>query len=225
MRLIVGMSGATGAIFGVRLLEALRALDVETHLVVSPWADQTIKLETEYSPAEVRRLASVAYDPQNQAAAISSGSFVTAGMIVAPCSMKLLSAIAHGYGEDLIARAADVVIKERRKLVLIARETPLNSIHLENMLRLSNLGAVILPPMPAFYNRPRTLDDVVNHIVARALDQFGLHTDLTQRWGEPRRRRGPAAVPAAPDGAGGETAGGGGAVASRPAPTGPGGAS
>lgn len=194
------MSGATGAIFGVRLLEALRDLEVETHLVVSPWADQTIKLETDRSPADVRRLAKVTYDADNQAAAISSGSFVTAGMIVAPCSMKLLSAIAHGYGEDLITRSADVVIKERRKLVLIARETPLSSIHLENMLKLSNLGVVILPPMPAFYNKPRTLDDVVNHIVARALDQFGLHTDLTRRWGERRRRSRPAAAgePAGP---------------------------
>jgi 4-hydroxy-3-polyprenylbenzoate decarboxylase len=189
MRLIVGISGATGAIFGVRLLEALRSADVETHVVISEWAAQTLKLETEYSMDEVRRLASVVYDPGNQAAAISSGSFLTAGMIVAPCSMKTLSAIAHGYGEDLITRAADVVLKERRKLVLIARETPLSSIHLENMLKLSNLGVVIMPPMPAFYNRPKTLDDMVNHIVARALDQFGLHTDLTRRWGEPRRRR------------------------------------
>jgi 4-hydroxy-3-polyprenylbenzoate decarboxylase len=188
MRLIVGMSGATGAIFGIRLLQALGRLDVETHLVISPWAERTIKLETEYTPAEVRRLASVTYSPDNQAAAISSGSFVTAGMVVAPCSMKLLSAIAHGYGEDLLARAADVILKERRKLVLIARETPLSSIHLENMLKLSNLGVVILPPVPAFYNRPRSLEDVVDHIVARALDQFDLNTDLTRRWGEPSRR-------------------------------------
>lgn len=184
MRLIVGITGATGVVFGIRLLEALRTLEVETHLMMSEWAEKTMRLETTYTPEEVRALASYYYDRDNQAAAISSGSFLTAGMVIAPCSMNSLAAIAHGLGSNLIHRAADVVLKERRKLVLVPRETPLNSIHLENMLRLSNLGAVILPPVPAFYNRPATLDDMVNHITARVLDQIGIPNDLTSRWGE-----------------------------------------
>lgn len=184
MRLVVGITGATGTIFGIRLLEALRELEVETHLVMSTWAEKTLRIETTYTPEEVRALASFSYDEHNQAAAISSGSFRTEGMVIAPCSMKSLAAMAWGYGDNLLQRAADVVLKERRKLVLVPREMPLSSIHLENMLRLSNLGAVICPPMPAFYNQPASLDDMVNHVTARILDQFGIPNELTVRWGE-----------------------------------------
>jgi 4-hydroxy-3-polyprenylbenzoate decarboxylase len=183
MKIIVGITGATGAIFGIKILEALKDQGVETHVIISKWAETTIRLETSYDFKDVLNLASVVHSPTNQAASISSGSFQTDGMIIAPCSMKTLAAIRIGYTDTLIARAADVVLKERRKLVLLARESPLNEIHLENMLALSRAGAVILPPMLAFYNRPKTLDDAINHIVARTLDQFGIDTGLTQRWG------------------------------------------
>lgn len=181
-RLIVAMTGATGAIFGIRLLESLQGQDVETHLVISKWAERTIEHETAYTAAQVRELATVVHPLQNQGAVISSGSFQTLGMAVAPCSMKTLAAIACGLADNLIHRAADVVLKERRKLVLMPREMPLHEIHLENMLRLTRMGAVMVPPMPAFYNHPATLDDVVNHVVARVLDQFGLPADFARRW-------------------------------------------
>lgn len=181
-RLIVAMTGATGAIFGIRLLEALQGQDVETHLVISKWGERTIEHETSYTVAQVRELATAVYSLQNQGAAISSGSFLTMGMSVVPCSMKTLAAIACGLADNLIHRAADVVLKERRKLVLMPRETPLHEIHLENMLRLTRMGAVMVPPMPAFYNHPATLDDMVNHVVARVLDQFGLPADFARRW-------------------------------------------
>ncbi|MBP1157197.1 MULTISPECIES: UbiX family flavin prenyltransferase [unclassified Paenibacillus] len=181
-KIIVGMSGATGAIFGIRILEVLKELNIESHLVMSKWAETTIRLETKYSVDEVLKLASVVHGPSNQAASISSGSFRTDGMIIAPCSMKTLAAISAGYADSLIARAADVILKERRKLVIMARETPLNDIHLQNMLNLSRAGALILPPMPAFYNNPETLDDMINHIVARTLDQFDIDNSLTKRW-------------------------------------------
>jgi 4-hydroxy-3-polyprenylbenzoate decarboxylase len=183
MRLIIGMTGATGAPLGVRLLEALRELDgVETHLVMSRWARTTIELETPYTAREVSKLADVAYGPGDQAAAISSGSFRTDGMIVVPCSMKTLAGIRSGYAEGLVARAADVVLKERRKLVLVPRETPLSEIHLDNMLALTRMGAVMVPPMPAFYNHPDGIDDIVDHIVARVLDQFDLPAPRARRW-------------------------------------------
>ncbi len=182
MRIIVGMSGATGAIFGIRMLEALRTFGVETHLVMSKWAETTIRLETEYSIAEVKELASVVHDSMNQAASISSGSFRVDGMIIAPCSMKSLASIRAGMSDGLLGRAADVILKERKKLVILAREAPLNDIHLENMLALSKMGAVIIPPVPAFYNHPKTIDDIVNHIVARTLDQFEINNSLTKRW-------------------------------------------
>ncbi|MCL6592764.1 MAG: UbiX family flavin prenyltransferase [Alicyclobacillus sp.] len=185
MRIIVGITGATGAILGIRMLEALRAHGVETHLVLSKWAEATVRVETDYTLEQVRQLASVVHAEHNQAAAISSGSFRTDGMVIAPCSMKTLAAIRMGYTDNLIARAADVTLKERRKLVLIARETPLNDIHLENMLALSRMGAVILPPMLAFYNRPKSLEDALRHIVARTLDQFGIDNHWTRRWLEP----------------------------------------
>lgn len=182
MKLIVGITGATGAIYGVRILERLREAAVETHLVVSRWGARTLLHETPYSREHVESLASVSYRPADMGAAISSGSFHTDGMIVAPCSAKTLAAIAHGFGEGLIHRAADVVLKERRRLVLVVREAPLSDIHLENMLRLSRTGAVILPPVPAFYNHPRTVDDIVDHTVARVLDQFGLQVSGAERW-------------------------------------------
>ena len=183
MRLIVGMTGATGAPLGVRLLEVLRDLDdVETHLVMSRWARTTIELETAYSVREVAKLADVVYGPGDQAAAISSGSFLTAGMVIVPCSMKTLAGIRTGYADGLIARAADVCLKERRRLVLVPRETPLGDVHLENMLSLTRMGATIFPPLPAFYNHPATLADAVDHLVVRILDQFGISAPGAKRW-------------------------------------------
>ncbi len=183
MRLIVGMTGATGAVFGIRLLENLREIpDVETHLVLSRWARTTIELETGRSVREVAELADVTHSPQDQGATISSGSFRTDGMIIAPCSMKTLAAIRAGYADGLVARAADVVLKERRKLVLVPRETPLSEIHLEHMLALTRMGAQMVPPMPAFYNHPATVEDIVDHITARILDQFDLPAPAARRW-------------------------------------------
>jgi 4-hydroxy-3-polyprenylbenzoate decarboxylase len=181
-RLIVGITGATGAILGVRLLEVLRGSEVETHLIVSKWGAATLAHETPYTPDQVRRMAVCSYSLNDQGAAPSSGSFLTSGMVVAPCSMRTLAAIAHGLGENLIHRAADVILKERRKLVLVVREAPLSEIHLENMLKLSRMGAVILPPVPAFYNRPQSIPEMVDHMVMRILDQFGIHLNLTGRW-------------------------------------------
>jgi len=181
-RLIVGMTGSTGAIFGVRFLEALKQADVESHLVVSKWAQRTIEHETNYTLEQVRALASVVHGSGDMAATISSGSFLTEGMVVIPCSMRTLGGIAGGYGEHLVHRAADVVLKERRKLVLVVRETPLSQVHLENMLKLARIGVIMLPPVPAFYNHPQTVDDIVNHIVARVLDQFGIEAPFAKRW-------------------------------------------
>ena len=182
MKLIVGITGATGTVFGVRILELLKDTGVESHLVISKWGTRTLVHETAHTVDYVRALASVTYSDSDQGAAISSGSFLTEGMIIAPCSMRTLAAIAHGQGDNLIHRAADVILKERRKLVLMVRESPFNDIHLENMLKLSRMGVVIIPPVPAFYNRPQNLDDMINHIVMRALDQFGLHIDPVARW-------------------------------------------
>jgi 4-hydroxy-3-polyprenylbenzoate decarboxylase len=182
MRVIVGITGATGVIYGVRLLERLREAGVETHLVISRWGARTLTHETPYSREQVEALAHTSYAPGDMGAAISSGSFQTAGMIIVPCSAKTLGAIAHGFGDGLIHRAADVILKERRKLLLAVREAPLSDIHLENMLKLSRMGAVILPPMPAFYNNPRSLTDIVEYTVARMLDQFGIDVPGAQRW-------------------------------------------
>jgi 4-hydroxy-3-polyprenylbenzoate decarboxylase len=182
LRLIIGITGATGTIYGVRLLERLRESGEETHLVISRWGARTLLHETPYTREQVEALATVAYAPGDMGASISSGSFRTDGMIIAPCSAKSLAAIAHGYGENLIHRAADVVLKERRKLVLAVREAPLSSIHLENMLTLSRMGAMVMPPLPAFYNHPRTIDDIVDYTVARLLDQFGLEVSGAERW-------------------------------------------
>jgi 4-hydroxy-3-polyprenylbenzoate decarboxylase len=183
VRLIVAMTGATGAPFGVRLLEVLREIEhVETHLVLSWWARATVELETPYGARDVARLADVVHSPGAQGAAISSGSFRTDGMVIVPCSMKTLAGIRTGYADGLIGRAADVVLKERRKLVLVPRETPLSEIHLDNMLALTRMGAVVLPPMPAFYNHPASVDDVVDHVVSRVLDQFDLPAPAARRW-------------------------------------------
>ncbi len=192
MRLIVGITGATGAIYGVRLLERLREVGAETHLVISRWGARTLIHETAWSRERVESLATASYAPADMGAVISSGSFRTDGMVIAPCSAKTLAAIAHGFGDNLIHRAADVVLKERRKLVLAVREAPLSDIHLENMLKLSRMGAVILPPMPAFYNHPRTIDDVVDHTVARILDQFGIEVTEAMRWSGDMGVRGPS---------------------------------
>ncbi|MFE2319938.1 non-oxidative hydroxyarylic acid decarboxylases subunit B [Streptomyces sp. NPDC059441] len=187
-RVILGMTGATGAVFGVELLRRLRNQpDVETHLVLSQWAKATIHLETDLSVREVTDLADVTYSWNDQGAAISSGSFRMDGMIIAPCSMKTLAGIRTGYADGLIPRAADVTLKERRPLVLVPRETPLSEIHLENMLALSRMGARIVPPMPAFYSRPKNIDDLVEHVVVRVLDQLDIQVSSTQRWdGIPR---------------------------------------
>ena len=182
MKLIVGITGATGTIFGVRLLEVLKDAGVESHLVLSKWGARTLVHETPFTVECVKGLATCAYPDSDQGAAISSGSFVTDGMIVAPCSMRTLAAIAHGQGDNLIHRAADVILKERRKLVLLVREAPFSDIHLENMLKLSRMGVAIIPPVPAFYNHPQTIDDIVNHIVIRILDQFDIHLDASTRW-------------------------------------------
>ena len=181
-RVIVGITGATGTIFGVRLLQVLQGTGVETHLVMSKWAARTLVQETAHTVEQVQQLATRVYPLGDQGAAISSGSFLTLGMIVVPCSMRTLAAIAHGLGDNLIHRAADVILKERRRLVLAIREAPLSEIHLENMLKLSRMGVVISPPVPAFYNRPQTIDDIVNYSVARLLDQLDIHIDVRNRW-------------------------------------------
>jgi flavin prenyltransferase len=188
-RLIVGITGASGSIYGVRILEMLRGTGIETHLVMSRWGARTLVHETRYTPEQVQRLASVAHPLTDQGASISSGSFVTMGMVIAPCSARTLAAIAHGLGDHLVHRAADVVLKERRKLVLAVREAPLHEIHLENMLKLSRMGVVIAPPVPAFYSNPASIDELVNYTAARLLDQFGIHVDVS-RW--------PGLNPAAP---------------------------
>ena len=181
-RLIVGLTGATGSILGVRLLEALKECDVESHLIISKWAQQTIEHETSYTVKQVCALADVYHNSVNMAAEISSGSFITEGMVVIPCSVRTLASIAHGYGDHLIHRAADVILKERRRLVLVVRESPLSEVHLENMLKLARIGVSIIPPMPAFYNHPKSVNDIVDHIVARVLDQFGITAPFAKRW-------------------------------------------
>ena len=187
-RLIVGITGASGTIYGIRLLERLRALDVESHLILSRWGARTLLHETSYTVEQVQQLATRTYAQGDQGAAVSSGSFVTMGMIVLPCSMRTLGTIAHGVGETLIPRAADVVLKERRRLVLGIREAPLHEIHLENMLKLARMGVSICPPTPAFYNQPQSIDDIVDYSVTRLLDQLGIHAIRAARWtGEMRK--------------------------------------
>ncbi|MBT7824752.1 MAG: UbiX family flavin prenyltransferase, partial [Thaumarchaeota archaeon] len=172
-----------GVIYGIRMLETLKKLGVETHLIMSEWGEKCISMETEHSPEYVKSLANTTSDSKNMAASVSSGTHRINGMIVAPCSMKTLAAIANGYDDTLVARSAGVTIKEGRKLILMARETPLSAIHLENMLKLSRLGVVILPPVTEFYTNPKTIDDIVNHGVGKCLDQFDIDHDLYPRWG------------------------------------------
>jgi 4-hydroxy-3-polyprenylbenzoate decarboxylase len=181
-RLIVGISGASGAIYGVRLLELLRKTDIETHLVMSRSAEMTLAYETDLKPKDVKALASVVHPIADVGASISSGSFPTMGMVVVPCSIKTMSEIATGVTDTLLARAADVVLKEKRRLVLALRETPLHAGHLRNMTLLAEIGAIVAPIVPAFYNKPKTVDDIVNHTVGRLLDQFGIETDVVKRW-------------------------------------------
>ncbi|MCE2614621.1 MAG: UbiX family flavin prenyltransferase [Nitrosopumilus sp. (ex Thoosa mismalolli)] len=183
MRLIVAITGSTGAIYGIRMLETLKKLHVETHLVISEWGEKCISMETVHSVDYVKSLATTVSDEKNMASSVSSGTHRIDGMIVVPCSMKTLSAIANGYDDTLVARAAGVTIKESRKLVLMVRETPLSAIHLENMLKLARLGIVILPPVTEFYTKPKSIDDIVNHGVGKCLDQFDLEHDLYHRWG------------------------------------------
>ena len=181
-RLIVGITGATGTIFGVRLLQMLHGSGIETHMVMSKWGARTLIHETDYTVEQVQNLATHNYPLGDQGAAISSGSFITLGMVIVPCSMRSLAAIANGLADNLVHRAADVILKERRKLILVVRESPFNDIHLENMLKLSRMGVVILPPVPAFYNHPQSLDDMINHVTMRILDQFDIHLDVMNRW-------------------------------------------
>jgi flavin prenyltransferase len=185
-RIVVGLSGATGAIYGIRLLQALQPhADVETHLVISDPARETIRLETDWTIPQIEALATATYAIADLTAAISSGSFKTDGMVVVPCSMKTLSAIANSYNDNLLVRAADVTLKERRRLILVPRETPLHAGHLRLMLLATEMGAILVPPTPAFYNHPTTLDDIVNHTVGRLLDLLGIETQgLLKRWGE-----------------------------------------
>ena len=185
-RLIVGISGASGVAYGVRLLEALKSLAIETHLVLTQSAEVTLAYETDYKVADVQALADVAYSVRDIGAAIASGSFPSAGMIVAPCSIRSMSEIATGVTSNLLTRSADVTLKERRRLVLLVRETPLHTGHLRTMLALSEIGAVIMPPVPAFYALPETVADIVDHTVGRALDLFDIDSDLVRRWRDPQ---------------------------------------
>ncbi len=183
MRLIVGITGSTGVIYGIRLLEVLKKLNVETHLVMSNWGSKCVDMETDHTIDYVKSLATSISDERNMASSVSSGTHKVDGMIVAPCSMKTLSAIANGYDDTLVARAAGVTIKENRKLILMVRETPFSAIHLENMLKLSRIGVVILPPVTEFYTKPKSIDDIINHGVGKCLDQFDLEHNLYPRWG------------------------------------------
>jgi 4-hydroxy-3-polyprenylbenzoate decarboxylase len=183
-RIVTALTGASGVVLGITLLKALQACpEAETHLIISPVAAQIIGLETDLRVEQVLALADYGYAADDMAAAIASGSFPTNAMVVLPCSMKTLAAIAHGLADNLIARAADVTLKEGRKLILAPRETPLNLIHLENMLTAAKAGACIMPPIPAFYNRPKSIADLANHLAGRTMDQLGLPNNLSQRWG------------------------------------------
>lgn len=183
MRLIVGITGATGVIYGIRLLQVVNRLpELETHLVVSEATEMTLQSESSWTIPQIEALASHVYDNKDIGARISSGSFQTAGMVIIPCSIKTMSSVAQSFSYNLITRAADVILKEKRKLVLVVRETPLHSGHLRNMAELSERGAVILPPMPAFYHFPKTLDDIINQTVGKILDQFDIEHSLFKRW-------------------------------------------
>ncbi|MGI0056031.1 MAG: UbiX family flavin prenyltransferase [Nitrosarchaeum sp.] len=184
MKLVVGITGSTGVIYGVRLLQVLKEKNIQTNLIFTEWAKKCLAMETNFTIDEVKSLATTVSDESNMAASISSGTHKMDGMIIIPCTMKTLSSIAVGYDETLVARAAGVTLKESRKLVLVTRETPLTAINLENMLKLARLGVVILPPVPGFYTKPKTIDEIVNHTVGKCLDQFNIEHNLYKRWGE-----------------------------------------
>jgi flavin prenyltransferase len=183
LRLVVGISGASGVIYGLRTLEILHSMKIETHVVLSQWGEKNIEIETDKTIEYVRSLATALYGNDSLAAPISSGSFLHSGMIIVPCSMKTLASIANGYDETLISRAAGVTLKESRLLVVVPRETPLSRIHLQNMLRLAEAGAVIMPAMPGFYHKPTSLQDLVDHLVSKIIDQFNIRNNLSRRWG------------------------------------------
>ena len=182
MKLIVGISGATGAIYGIRTLQTLKACQIESHLVLTDSAKRTIEMETTFTVKEVESLADYVHDNKDIGASISSGSYKTDGMLIAPCAIKSLSALANSYNDSLLVRAADVILKERRKLVVIPRETPLHIGHLKLLITVAEMGAVILPPMPAYYHMPKTIEDIVNQTVGKALDQFDVDHQLFKRW-------------------------------------------
>lgn len=195
-RLIIGITGASGAIYGIRALDALKDIpDIETHLVISPAGRRTIAEETDWKLPDIEALAKVVHKHADIGAAVASGSFITAGMIIAPCSIKTLSEIANSHSDNLLTRAADVCLKERRRLVLLVRETPLHLGHIELMAQATRCGAVVLPPMPAFYNRPQTIDDIVNHTVGKALDQFEIPHGLFKRWKDSPNEAGHSTTP------------------------------
>lgn len=182
-KIVVAISGASGSIYGIDLLEKLSKIpDIETHLVISKWAEENIKLETEYSPEAVTELADFVYDNHNMGAAIASGSFPVDGMVIAPASMKTVAGISVGFDDDLIIRAAGVMLKEQRKLILVPRETPLSPIHLENLTKLSKLGVQIIPPIPSFYNHPKSIKDIINHQTMKVLDSLGIKNQVGSRW-------------------------------------------
>lgn len=181
-RIIVGITGATGVIYGIRLLEVLKAQGVEAHLILSDSAKQNIAIETPYTVAEVEKLAHTVHDNKNMAASISSGSFKTDGMIIAPCTIKTLSGVAHSYNDSLMTRAADVVLKEKRRLILLIRETPLHKGHLEMLVKVADLGGIILPPIPAFYHHPKKIEDIVDHSIGKILDLLDMDHTLYERW-------------------------------------------
>ena len=186
LRLVVGISGASGVIYGLRTLEILHSMEIETHVVLSQWGEKNIEIETDKTIEYVRSLATTLYRNDSLAAPISSGSFLHSGMIIVPCSMKTLASIANGYDETLISRAAGVTLKESRLLVVVPRETPLSRIHLQNMLKLAEAGAVILPAMPGFYHKPTSLQDMIDHLVGKIIDQFDIKNNLSRRWGSVR---------------------------------------
>ena len=188
-KLTVGISGATGAIYGIRLLEVLSQSSVETHLIITEAAENTIRMETDWKVEDIKSLAKVAYDIEDLGGDISSGSFLSEGMVIIPCSIKSLSGIANSFNENLLIRAADVMLKERRKLVLAVRETPLHLGHIELMLQASRMGAILLPPIPAFYFYPKTIDDLINHTVGKILDLFNMNHHLFNRWGSPELKK------------------------------------
>jgi len=184
MRLVVGITGSSGVIYGIKVLEVLLKIKIETHLIISKWGERNVQIETDKSVEFVKSLATRYYNNDDMAAPISSGSFKTDGMAIVPCSMKTLSSIANGYDDSLVSRAAGVCIKESRRLVIVPRETPLSKIHLQNMISLADIGVIVLPAMPGFYQRPKSMDDLITHIAGKILDQFGIEHNIYRRWGE-----------------------------------------